>query len=235
MPPIAAGDASEVERIAKPAENAPGRPATKQDSPKGIRPAQRLTSSDRAFLWRFLAGTGLRLNEARGLTVGNLILAGDRPGIDLPPTLTKVKKRQYVPLRPDLAERLKRHVEGRGFADPVFSIPADILRRFKADCKRAGIPFADERGKVIDIHALRMSFSDGLVKAGVHPRIVQALARHSDISITMEHYTDVRVDDLHVVVASVAPTPVNSGATESSGVNSSSSEDSPHVQKHRGK
>jgi integrase len=173
------------------------------------------------LLWRFLAGTGLRLNEARGLTVGNLTLDGDRPGIDLPASLTKAKQRQYVPLRPDLADRLRHHIEGRRPTDRVFTIPADILRRFKADCKRAGIPLKDDRGRVLDIHALRMSFIDGLVKAGVPPRIVQELARHSDISITMRHYTDIRVHDLHAAVAlaapsvapSVAPTGVNSGAT----------------------
>ena len=143
--------------------------------------------------------------RVRELKVGNLFLDGDRPGLDLPPALTKAKERQYVPLRPDLAERLRRQVKGRGFADLVFSIPADILRRFKADCKRAGIPFTDDRGLMIDIHALRMSFIDGLVKAGTHPRIVQELARHSDISITMKYYTDVRVHDLHAAIAAVAP------------------------------
>ena len=101
---------------------------------------------------------------------------------------------------------MRRQVEGHGFADPVFSIPADILRQFKADCKRAGVPFTDEWGTVIDIHALRMSFIMGLVQAGVHPKIVQELARHSDISITMKYYTDIRVHDLHTAIASVAPT-----------------------------
>ena len=101
-----------------------------------------------------------------------------------------------------------------------------LLKRFKADCKRAGIPLTDDRGRTIDIHALRMSFIDRLAKAGVPPHIVQELARHSDISITMDHYTDVRVNDLHAALAtifvapfvapSVAPTPVISGATESS-------------------
>jgi hypothetical protein len=74
-----------------------------------------------------------------------------------------------------------------------------------------------------------MSFIDRLVKAGVPPRIVQELARHSDISITMRHYTDIRVHDLHAAVASVAPTPVISGATESPAGNLSSSADSPQV------
>jgi integrase len=199
----------EIERIARAAENASQRPPVKPgegDVPKGHRPAERLTAGGRAFLWRFLVRTGLRLNEARGLTVGDLRLDGKLRGMDLPATLTKAKEAQYQPLLPDLAEGLRRLVKGRKPTDLVFAIPADIIRRFKADCKRAGIPLKDERGRVVDIHALRLSFIDALVKAGVHPRIVQMLARHSDISITMKHYTDIRVHDLHAAMASAFPT-----------------------------
>jgi integrase len=198
--------AAEVERIAEAARNAPRRPPRRPTGPnvlKGFRPEERLSNEDRAFLWEFLFGTGLRLNEAGGLTVGDLILDGNLPGINLPAVLVKAKDDQYIPLHADLARRLRQYVAGRGPNDPVFTLPADILRRFKGDCKRAGIPFKDERGRKVDIHALRTSFIDRLAKSGTPPKIVQELARHADISTTMEHYTDIRVRDLHAAIGGV--------------------------------
>ncbi|HMB05766.1 MAG TPA: hypothetical protein VKP69_18775 [Isosphaeraceae bacterium] len=63
-------------------------------------------------------------------------------------------------MHPDLANRLRRHIAGRGPTEPIFSILANILRRFKADCERAGIALVDGRGRTIDIHALRTSLID---------------------------------------------------------------------------
>jgi hypothetical protein len=142
---------------------------------------------------------------------------------------------------------LRRLVADRKPAEPVFSIPADIIRRFKVDCKRAGIALNDDRGHRIDIHALRLSFIDGLVKAGVHPRMVQVLARHSNIRIAMNHYTNVRSHDLHAALATaappvaptVAPTVVNLAQRRSMAVNvpaeAGDDEDSPKVLDLQGK
>jgi hypothetical protein len=49
-----------------------------------------------------------------------------------------------------------------------------------------------------------VTFISGLAAAGVHPREAQALARHSDIKLTMQTYTDVRLLDLHRAVESAA-------------------------------
>jgi integrase len=202
---------AEVGRLAEAARKAPKRPQARREGrpERGrIRPEERLSGEDRAFLWQFLAGTGLRLNEAKGLTVGDLVLAPERPGINLPAPLVKAKEDQYIPLRADLAAHLRHQNEGRRPCELVFAIPADILRRFKGDCKRAGIPFLDDRGRKVDIHALRTSFITGRVKAGIHPEIVRQLARHSDITITMKYYTDIRVTDLHAAVeAGSTPAP----------------------------
>lgn len=104
---------AEVERIAEAAEQAVERPElhlgrteNRNGTAKGTRPAQRLSAVDRGLLWRFLAGTGLRVNEARFLTVG------DRPGITLPARITKGKRADYVPLAAELAERLRRGAAG---------------------------------------------------------------------------------------------------------------------------
>jgi hypothetical protein len=53
---------------------------------------------------------------------------------------------------------------------------------------------------VIDFHALRTTFVSSLVAAGIHPRVAQALARHSTVELTMKAYTEVHLLDLRGAV-----------------------------------
>jgi integrase len=80
----------------------------------------------------------------------------------------------------------------------VFRIPerrhkASAL--FKADLAAAGIPYRDEDGLVADFHALRHTFISNLANGGVHPKVAQALARHSTITITMDRYSHTRHEE----------------------------------------
>jgi len=86
----------------------------------------------------------------------------------------------------------------------------------RAHLKRAGIPYEDERGRVVDFHALRMTFITNLSLAGVSPQAAQRLARHSDINLTMNTYTQIGVDSQASAVESLPalPRPVKeNGAT----------------------
>ncbi len=47
----------------------------------------------------------------------------------------------------------------------------------------------DDAGRAADFHSLRHSFITILVKMGVNPKVVQALARHSSIKLTMDRYS----------------------------------------------
>lgn len=60
----------------------------------------------------------------------------------------------------------------------------------------AGIPKRDDRGRVLDIHALRHTFRTHLSKGGVAPRVAQAAMRHSKLELTMHTYTDSRLLDV---------------------------------------
>jgi integrase len=215
------------------ARNAPGRPALKQDEAdvQSIkRPAERFSGDDRADLYAFLAGTGLRINEVRQLKVAYLDLDGSIPFVRLSAATTKNGRDDTVPLRADLVAMLRRRVEGRRAADRVFDIPADLIRRFHADCKRAGIDRRDGRGRQIDLHALRTTFGTMLARSGVPMRTAQQLMRHSDFRLTANVYVDPALLDLQgavesipavanrcsFVAPSVALPPVKSSATESS-------------------
>ncbi len=72
--------------------------------------------------------------------------------------------------------------------DRVFCVPLHLTRHFLADCEFAGIPIRDAAGRVIDLHGLRHTFAQLLVREGVHPRTAQTMLRHRSIGTTMEIY-----------------------------------------------
>ncbi len=55
---------------------------------------------------------------------------------------------------------------------------------------------SDERGRTVDVHALRHTFGTLLSAAGVAPRTAQAAMRHSTIDLTMNVYTDPKLLDV---------------------------------------
>ena len=75
----------------------------------------------------------------------------------------------------------------------------------RADLKAAGIePMVD--GRVIDLHALRVTFITHLSLAGVPLTVAQKLARHSDPKLTSNVYTSLTLADLQKAVQSLPPT-----------------------------
>ena len=89
------------------------------------------------------------------------------------------------------------------------------MRILDRDLLAAGIDKADERGRTIDVHALRHSFGTLLSKGGVAPRTAQAAMRHSSIDMTMNVYTDPKLLDVHGALDSLPSLELNSSpATE---------------------
>lgn len=75
-------------------------------------------------------------------------------------------------------------------------VAAGIARRVQVGPKKWKIDKRDERGRTIDVHALRHTFGTLLSKGGVSPRTAQAAMRHSDINLTMNTYTDPKLLDI---------------------------------------
>ena len=82
----------------------------------------------------------------------------------------------------------------------LFNVPAGLVRILNRDLTAAGIDKKDERGRTIDVHALRHSFGTMLSTSGVAPRIAQRAMRHSKIDLTMNTYTDPQLLDVHRAV-----------------------------------
>jgi integrase len=181
-----------------------------------------LLGVERMLIYKTLALTGLRKGELASITVGQVILDDPRPHIVLEAADAKNAQSAHIPLRTDLAEdldvwlRLKREstredalrrgepsaarLEG---STPLFDVPQDLVKVLDRDLRFAGIAKKDERGRTVDVHSLRHTFGTLLTKAGAHPRVVQALMRHSDPRLTANVYTDLAQLDYHGAVGSL--------------------------------
>ena len=85
---------------------------------------------------------------------------------------------------------------------------AGIARRVKTQAGTWKIDKTDERGRTVDVHAMRHTFGTLLSKGGVTPRTAQAAMRHSEIDLTMNIYTDPKLLDVagaDGIVAGVSP------------------------------
>jgi integrase len=153
---------------------------------------------ERVLIYRTLVLTGLRLNELRTLTVAQLDLTQGAELVRLEAKHEKNRAGSSVPLRGDLAQELRQWITERrlGPTSLLFAVPAGLRRILDRDLHAAGIPKRDERGRTIDVHAIRTTFGTLLSKTGTAPRTAQAAMRHSDIKLTMGTYTDPKLLDV---------------------------------------
>ena len=156
-----------------------------------------LPAACRVALYLAAGGTGLRASELASLTPGSFEFGADPPTVTVAAAYSKRRRRDVLPLHPELAARLRAYLAGRAAAgaDPSAAVWGGrwAVKRAAAmvrgDLAEAGLPYADGLGRDFDFHALRGQFVTGLARAGVHPAEAQRLARHSDVRLTMNRYT----------------------------------------------
>jgi integrase len=110
---------------------------------------------------------------------------------------------------------------------PLFKVPSGLVRILDRDLVAAGIARRvkaadkwtidkrDDRGRSLDVHALRTTFGALLSKGGVAPRTAQAAMRHSDIKLTMGVYTDPKLLDVRGALDALPMLPLDGDQTES--------------------
>lgn len=171
-------------------------------------------SSHLGILWKLCLGLGLRLGEACGLQwadvdleTRSVAIKQQLQQIDGEWRLVEPKSKTSLatlPIPAFVAEALHRHrawqaerrlylgglwpltdlvVTGRAGRPVVKTTAWDAFQRGK---RKAGLP------EDLRIHDLRHSCASLLLEAGEPMRVVQAMLRHSNISITMDLYTHVR-------------------------------------------
>ena len=167
---------------------------------------------ERALMYKTLVLTALRRGELEALEVRHLSLNGKRPRLILPGSLTKNGEEASLPLMADLATDLKAWLAatGRKGPDRVFRMPLELVKIMRRDLKAAGIPYRDDRGRTLDVHALRHTTATILSRAKVSPRVAQEFMRHSDIKLTMQTYTGPRLLDEAEALAALPHLALNS-------------------------
>ena len=92
----------------------------------------------------------------------------------------------------------------------LFKVPSGLIRILDRDLVAAGIALMtkhpktgklvidkrDDRGRTVDVHALRTTFGTHLSKGGVSLRTAQAAMRHSKPDLTANVYTDPKLLDV---------------------------------------
>jgi hypothetical protein len=169
----------------------------------------------RALVYKTLALTGLRLREARSLTIGCAELGGAAPFARLAAEHEKARRGADIPVRADLARDLSRHVAERLRAAqraaraageplltrlpagaPLLLVPVDAIRSLDRDLRAADLPKRDERDRTFDMHAFRGTFNTWLAAAGVPLTTRRLLMRHAAEGVTDGHYADAKLIDL---------------------------------------
>lgn len=149
-----------------------------------------------------------------------------RRSITVAAAYSKRRRQDTIPLLPELTDLLTKHVATIAEGTPVFRVPdkpAEMLRDDLADARKAWLEQVEdpeERQRweksdhlryrtaagVIDFHALRHTFITNLARGGVHPKLAQDLARHSDINLTMSRYSHTELAERAKALASLPGT-----------------------------
>jgi integrase len=162
-------------------------------------------------VWRMFMTSGIRRGELVDLRFSDIDY--DRQTATVRAVTAKSHKARDIPLDRtvlamirDLHDRARRRQPVKGVTrkqtqqqsksfsrSHVFVSQANtplrnnLLRRFYAICKRAGIEGAEPGGSV-DIHSLRVSFVTLSLEHGANPKAVQRILGHSTLALTMNVY-----------------------------------------------
>jgi integrase len=156
---------------------------------------RKMTGPARALCYRLAVATGLSFSEIGAAVPESFDLTGDAPTVTIPAAYTKNGKAATLPLPADLADDLAAFVADVSRGSPVFPLPDLGAAMLRDDLDAAGIPYRDDAGLVFDFHALRCQCATLADAAGVSPRVVQRMMRHSTLDLT-SRYTRPRVADL---------------------------------------
>ncbi len=148
-----------------------------------------MTGRERAMLYRMAVETGLRSSELRSLTKASCELDGLEPVVRVSGSFTKNKEPAAILLRAETASDLKVYLANQTHESHVFRMPKkyNVIVMMRSDLKEADIHHQTRDGHV-DFQSLRHTCGSLLAAAGVYPKIIQRIMRHSTIALTMDRY-----------------------------------------------
>ena len=75
------------------------------------------------------------------------------------------------------------------------------------------LSYRDDDGRQADFHALRHTFLSRLGRSGASAKVMQRLARHSTVGLTLDRYTHAGLYDLQAAVEKLPPLPTSTETT----------------------
>lgn len=135
---------------------------------------------NRRLAYALAALNGLRRNEVKSLEWGQLTTAATIPFVAL--AQKGGEGTDVVPLHPYVARLIGQRTRGMDAVRVLPSVP-DVAT-LKRDLARAGIDFADDRGRRLDYHGLRHTFTSNLDHAGASRATKKRLTRHANDDVT---------------------------------------------------
>jgi integrase len=160
-----------------------------------------MTGPARALCYRLAVASGLRYSEIGSITPSSFHWDARPATVTVTAAFTKNGQTATLPLPDDLAADLRAYVAPLNPGKPIFPLPADDgARMLRVDLQAAGIPYRDDSGRVFDFHALRCQLATLADAAGVSPRVVQKLMRHSSLELT-GRYTKPRAVDIEAAAS----------------------------------
>src|SRR5262249_32416298 len=186
MSRLAAEDDGECRRPLEPAEFL----ALLETARRSERSFRGLAGKDRLMIYAAAAGTGFRAAELASLRPESFALAADPPIATVEAAYAKNGETANQPLPPDLAEALRDYLAGKPAGERVWpgTWYTKAFEMIRADLADAGIPYFDADGQRRDFHSLRGAYITALVRTGANAKVVQELARHSTVQLTLGHY-----------------------------------------------
>ncbi len=151
---------------------------------------------ERAKIYILSYMTGLRRKELASLTPASFQLEEDPATLTVDAACSKHRRKDVLPLHPDLVVMLGEWLADLDRADVLFP---DLAKRrtwlmVRKDLERVGIPYRTDEG-IADFHAAgRHTHITELLRSGASLPEARELARHSDIRMTMK-YTHIGIDD----------------------------------------
>jgi integrase len=184
----------------------------------------KLTGLQRFRLYLTALSTGLRARELASLTPKSFDLEAEIPTVTVAPKDEKARRGATLPLPLHLVELLKEWFRELGLKETLWpgtwathKEAGKFLKKDFAAAREAWINEAEtaedqtERQKshfllhetdegFADFHALRHTFLSQLSRAGASAKVMQMMARHSTIAMTLERYTHANQSDLYSAV-----------------------------------
>jgi integrase len=139
--------------------------------------------------------TGLRRSELKALLWSDVRLDAEKPFIQLRAKTTKARRADVIALPPQLVEVL-RSVSAK--TDRVFATIPDY-RTVRRDLARAAIPWKDDQGRIVGLHALRKTYCTMLNATGTPVREAMSAMRVTDVKLLHDTYHDATLTSLSAV------------------------------------